>query len=406
MKHKKSEFNYIQENIDNVLVYNTLYNSLVRLTKDEYSAYKGECNVDLELRKQFIENGFWVDEDLNEKQRYLACSEAYTMYMPRPLSITITTTLKCNARCTYCYEKGVKQSDIKDGSEEQIINFIKEKSEVDEVHLVWFGGEPLLNRAFIDKLSNRLKKEGIKYASYIITNGSLIDDEIIKNKLDFWNVKDMQITLDGTKRIYEKRKNYLNPQEGEFYKILNTISRIAQKGVFVNIRLNVDAENTTEILKLLKVIDRIYSSYDNVVFYPAFITGTDAMLSEDEKVDFVKEMLLELKNIKKLTTNTKFYSLPRMHACMNGDPKSFSIDVNGNIFTCEHYVGMNDKKIGDLAVGLEKSDTRGKRIVFREECDKCVFLPKCYGGCESNYLEGDSPCMIEKYLIKAYLEIL
>ena len=44
--------------------------------------------------------------------------------------------------------------------------------------------------------------------------------------------------------------------------------------------------------------------------------------------------------------------------------------------------------------------------VTKQECERCVFLPKCYGGCEANYIEGDSPCMIEKYLIKAYLQIL
>lgn len=406
MKYKKSEFNYIQKNKDSILIYNTLYNSLVRLTEEEYYAYVEEYEVDHDLEKQFFEQGLWVPENLDEKQRYLACSEAYTMYMPRPLNITITTTLKCNARCPYCYEKGVKQSDIVEGSEEQIIKFIKERSNVREVHIVWFGGEPLLNSEFIDKMSNRLNKEGIKYSSYIITNGSMLDEDIIENKLTFWNVKDMQITLDGTKEVYEKRKNYHSSKEGDFYKILNSISKVAKKGVFVNIRLNIDAENKTEILKLLMEIDDIYSSYENVVFYPAFITGIDNKMSEKEKVVFVKEMLLSMKNIKKLTASTKFYSLPRMHACMNGDPKSFSVDVNGDLFICEHYVGINGKRIGTLKDGLEIEDSRGKHIEFRKECDDCVFLPKCYGGCKSNYLEGDSPCMIEKYLIKAYLEIL
>ena len=95
-----------------------------------------------------------------------------------------------------------------------------------------------------------------------------------------------------------------------------------------------------------------------------------------------------------------------MHACMNGDPRSFSIDVNGNVYSCEHYVGQDKYRIGDLDTDLFANDLRGKDVTFRDECKSCVFLPKCFGGCEANRAEGDSPCMIEKYLIKAYLQIL
>ena len=129
-------------------------------------------------------------------------------------------------------------------------------------------------------------------------------------------------------------------------------------------------------------------------------------MTENEKVQTVKEMLLAVKNIKKLTANTKLYSLPRMHACMNGDPRSFSIDVNGNIYACEHYVGKAEYAIGNVIQNELQEDHRGRKDTLRDDCKKCVFLPKCYGGCEANYLEGDDPCMIEKYLIKAYLEIL
>lgn len=406
MKYKHSVFNYIQKKNKYVLIYNTLYNSLVRLTLEEYEDYKNLYSLNNNLEKDFISNGLWIDKSLDEKQRYLACSQAYTLYMPRPLSITITTTLKCNARCTYCYENGVSQIDIYENAEEEIVDFIKKHLETNEVNITWFGGEPLLNVNFIDKLTNRLLEEKIQFSSYIITNGSLLSDEIVNDKLQFWNVKNIQITLDGTEKEYIKRKRYINPSEGEFYKILNNISKVALKGIFVNIRLNIDTQNKLDILKLLKEIDKIYSKYENVVFYPAFITGTSNVLAEEEKITYVKEMLLTMKNIKKLTAGTKFYSLPRMHACMNGNPKSFSIDVNGNIYTCEHHVGIENHKIGNINFEENLNDSRGRNIVFREECDKCVFLPKCYGGCESNYLEGDSPCMIEKYLIKAYLEIL
>lgn len=406
MEYKKSDFNYVQQNENSYLIYNTLYNSLVRLNEEEFIRYNQLIDLKDEFSNLLVENGLWVYTSIDEKAKYLACAEAYTLYIPRPLSITITTTLKCNARCAYCYEKGVKQVDIEKNSEKKIIDFIKKHNRTNEVHLIWFGGEPLMNTSFMDSLCNCLIDEKIIFSSYIITNGSLLDKEIIETKFNFWNIKDMQITLDGTKKIYETIKNYKKHEEGEFYTILNNIRIAAENNVFVNIRLNIGRENKDNILELLKELDTIFYQYNNVVFYPAFLTGEEKILSEEERLEIVKKMLLNMKNIKKLTTSTKFYSLPRMHACMNGDPQSFSIDVNGNIYSCEHYVGKSIHRMGDLVKGLSTTDTRGIDVNFREECYDCVFLPKCFGGCEANLIEGDIPCMIEKYLIKAYLQIL
>lgn len=406
MMYKKSVYNYTQQCGDYVLIYNTLYNSLVRLNESEFSLFEAVEYTEDELSKLFVENGLWVESEIDEREKYLACAQAYTLYIPRPLSITITTTLKCNARCSYCYEKGVKQVDIKEESEEKIIEFIKQHNKANEVHLIWFGGEPLMNTMFMDSMCSRLNSESIAYSSYIITNGSLLNKHLIEEKFEFWNIKDMQVTLDGMKGEYEKIKNYINPKDGEFYSILNNIRIAAEKGVFVNIRLNIGINNKDSIIELLKELDSIYSSYHNVVFYPAFLTGEQEIVSEEERVEFIKNMLLSMRNVKKLTTSTKFYSLPRMHACMNGDPQSFSIDVNGNVYSCEHYVGKAKNSIGSLADSFIEPDKRGENVIIDNECRDCVFLPKCFGGCEANRIEGNIPCMIEKYLIKAYLQIL
>lgn len=45
-------------------------------------------------------------------------------------------------------------------------------------------------------------------------------------------------------------------------------------------------------------------------------------------------------------------------------------------------------------------------VTLREECKKCVFLPKCMGGCAANLETNDEACMIEKYMIQGYLAYL
>ncbi len=405
-KYKCSAFNYCSEKSKSYIIYNTLYNTLVRLKANEYLQYIGENECNEKLLNELVQNGLWVETDIDEKKRYLSCARAYNLYIDRPINITITPTMKCNARCAYCYEKGIHQTDMIKNAEDKLVRFIKESGNKNEIHINWFGGEPLLNTKFIDSFSEKLIEEGIKYSSYIITNGSKINDEILNKKLELWNVHEMQITLDGTKNQYEKRKNYINEHEGEFYTILNNIRLLAEKNIYIHIRLNIERDNKQDILKLLKEIDLIFGKYENVVFYPAFITGSENPLDEDEKVEYIKDMMNIVSNVKKLTAGTKFYSYPRIHSCMYNDPKSFSIDVNGNIYRCEHLLGKSQESMGNLDSGFIKDDQRGKENLLRKECEDCVFLPKCLGGCEANFNDGDIPCMIEKYIIKAYVALL
>lgn len=404
-QYKCSEYNYCANIDDKYIIYNTLYNSLVRMNNMEYLKYLGSIECEDDLKNEFIENGLWIENNLDEFKIYLEYANFFTRSIDRPLNLTIATTLKCNARCNYCYEKGVKQYDIKKGIEESIINFIKNKNKK-YVNINWFGGEPLMNMEFMDTLSKRLKNENIIFTSYIITNGSLINDYIINEKLKLWNVNNIQITIDGTKEEYERRKNYYDPQIGEYYNILLNIKKLAEKGINLHLRINIDKNNVNDILELIKELDSIFGKYDNVVFYPAFITGTNNSISEENKFYIVRKMLENINNPKKLTTGNKLYSSPKLHACMNNDPNSFSIDIEGNIYTCEHNLGKPKYAIGTIEDGLFDTDRRIVQTMPRDECCKCVFLPKCMGGCKSNLESNDSPCMIEKYIIKAYIDLL
>lgn len=404
-KYKCSIYNYYVGDGEEYLIYNTLYNSLVRVNNIEYQELSEVLDCS-NLKSSFLKNGLWIEEAIDERERYIAIADAFTNKWKRPLNLTVTTTLKCNAMCSYCYEIGVKQIDFETNLIDKIIDFISASGNLYGVNINWFGGEPLMNTELIDEVSKKITEKNIPFQSYMITNGSLVNDKIIDEKLELWHMHDMQITLDGTKKEYEKRKNYKNKSEGEYYKILYYISRIAEKGIYVHIRINIDKENFLNILELLEELEIIFGKYDNVVFYPAFLTGCHLKLSDREQIDMIKEMLIRLKNPKKLTTGTKLYSYPKICPCMKGDPYSFSIDVDGNIFDCEHQVGRNKYAIGSLKKGLFRKEIRYKRMTLRKECYECVFLPKCMGGCEANYIDGDSPCMIEKYIIMAYLEYL
>lgn len=404
---KISIFNYVQKDKKGYLIYNTLYNSLLRLTSLEYKKFIGEKKAGKELKKFFIKHGLLITKQLDELKIYKQWSSLQRNIDKPYISVNIATTLKCNARCYYCYEKNVKHNDFNEKQYTFLIQFLKKRiRENDVLALNWFGGEPLMNKKVLNFVSNELMKAGISFYSYIITNGSLINKRMVVKDFVRWNVKDVQITLDGLKETYEKRKMYITQKRNIFSRILRKIELVAQYGIRVHLRLNIDRKNRMEILKLLKILNVRYGQIEKITWYPAFLTGVNDDLTEDEKVSFIKDMFYITQNPAKMNIGRRLYSIPKSRACMRNDPKSFSIDVFGNIYSCEHLVGRTEKAIGTLKNFDDKINMYRTNVDLQDKCKQCIFLPKCMGGCTVNLETNDEPCMIDKYMIQGYLAYL
>lgn len=404
---KCSEFNFHTKTSTGHIIFNTLYNTLVRLSASEYVQYrKNQCN-NTQLENDFVKNGLWVIKELQERKKYQELCNLILKEGDGPLNLTVTTTLECNAHCPYCYERELRHSKMPLESIDGIINFVKHYNFSKGIELTWFGGEPLMNTPFMDLLSRRFRREHINFSSYLITNGSLLTEELIHHNINKWNIKKVQISFDGTRKRYEQTKRFDNTKLG-FQTIISSIHSLAKKGLNVHLRLNICYDNRDDIIKLTRYLDNEFSSYSSVYFYPAFITGERRKLGERERLKFIKELFKCVRDPRKLTFASRFHSLPRFCSCHATNPMSFTIDVYGNIFTCEHYVGRQHKAIGNI-FSLEKvRDSRGKQSsrVFFEKCNTCVFFPKCQGGCSANRDSKDIPCFIDSYIIRAYLSLL
>ena len=102
-------------------------------------------------------------------------------------AIVLPISDKCNLNCPYCFAqtngsfkfKSFTKQDI-----EQTIKFVVSKNENKEqqISIIFFGGEPLLNLEIIKFTIDHCKKEysNIKFNFSITTNGTIITDEIIK----------------------------------------------------------------------------------------------------------------------------------------------------------------------------------------------------------------------------------
>lgn len=285
---------------------------------------------------------------------------------------TILTTGDCNARCYYCYQKNIDKTYMSIGTANNVSNFIINNSKND-VKLNWFGGEPLLNDKAIDIITNNLKENNINYVSNIITNGYLFNEENINKYKDLWHLNNIQITLDGTKQIYNNIKKYINDSNG-FDKVINNIRTLINNECKVSIRLHLTKNNYDDLNEL---IDYLYKEFGNNKYFKAYVS----LLFQDEtkdNLDLYKNKLALQRKLHKLGIfDNKINLNLKTVYCIGDNPNAVVIEPNGDLKSCEHVKKDNSYS------NIQKSEFSKPYSYWhelddvKEDCYKCSLYPAC-----------------------------
>ena len=178
--------------------------------------------------------------------------------------------------------------------------------------------------------------------SMIVTNGSLINEVIISKMVNQWNVRRVQITLDGPASIYGVRKNYTN-MENPFVTVIDNIENMLKTNIHVNIRLNYDSDNYHDMSMLLEFLREKFGSASNLRVYAErlFENNHSTVKNNDSAKKewfYMQNALINNGFIKPLDA----FALPRVKfKCFACSSRSFVILPNGDLFKCT--LSMNDE---------------------------------------------------------------
>ena len=107
---------------------------------------------DLTMKK----SGCILEDDIDEL-KLIEFERNANKYQQTTLGLTITPTLDCNFRYTYCFENHIKGL-MSEKTQEALVSFVeKYSSQVNLLKIVWFGGEPMLCKDLIFKLTIKFK---------------------------------------------------------------------------------------------------------------------------------------------------------------------------------------------------------------------------------------------------------
>ena len=382
------------------MIYNGLTSSMVMLGYDEMNEI-GNINKFAFLYKNY----FLVPEDFDEMKvaddvRNQLRAPIDDLYLNNPVTFTILTTMRCNARCFYCYELHKKnKKHMTDETANKVADYIHSYAPIDvPVNLSFFGGEPLFNQKPIDIIVNKMIEYNRNFRTELTTNGYLFNKELVIKAKNIWNLTGVQITIDGTESVYNKTKNYIYKDGVSPYKkVLNNIAMLMNHGVSVTLRFNMDLYNADDLQRLVIELYNRFGNHPNLGMYawPIFEDETNVKTPEEHAKVF--EGLKKLEDTIEKCGYFYGYMPPsgmRVYQCMADDGTSVLIDPSGNLGTCEHLVDTNFW--GHIDNPLKKNfEELNKWRTYKSPIDLCFNCP-IYPICNRpTYCEEMSKCDIQ-----------
>lgn len=377
------------------------------------------------------DTGLIYEETLSEDQKeYIQANQKeYTVFSPDiPLkksnfvtTIKIQLGLSCNYSCEYCSQRFVERPE--ETNFKNIDDFMEKfnKLEFDEktgLRIEFWGGEPFVYWKTLKPLVQTLK---MKFAYWnkkplytIITNGSILTDEIVEWLLD--NMTGMSISHDGPGQHVRGPDPLDDPIQKErilnLYKTVKSGTRFL-KGISFNPMINAQNQSRKEVRQwFIDLTGDKNITLGEGAFVDAYDDGGVQMSlnTKQEHFNFRQKSFAELYEIPE-DDNIGWYQLiDKLNGFMNAvlthksakyvpqkcgmdEENTIAVDLKGNVFTCQNVsaVSINSNGKPHLAGNIEDMSnvniTTSTHWSQRKECSSCPVLHVCKGSCM--FVSGD-----------------
>ena len=405
-KLKLSQFNIEKMNDNKLLLFNTLSQGLLELDEEnieEYEKLKQGISENQDLMNILSQGSMLVPQNVEEIENIKLINNIIK-FDKSSLNLTIAPTLECNFACTYCYEKGKRYNTMNEETIEAIVKYVEEKAtDIQNLSICWYGGEPLIQLPIIETLTEKFKKicgADIKYNAIMVTNGYLLDVEKAR-KLKELSVDTLQITLDGTKEIHDKRR-FLVDKSGTFDEIINNVKECCEV-INISIRINLDKSNSNQSIQLLDLLEDPKLK-NKVSFYVAQVDDINNTCSNTSCLNDSEFSQVEIEFYKKAWERGLYrFSFPSFNACFCGAItfNNYVIDPLGDLYKCWNTIGYKEMNLGNVFDGIKMNENLTRWINYNQynsKCSGCNVFPICNGGCPYHSLTaGENKCRSFKY---------
>ena len=427
--YKVSKFTVVEKldlnnKSDYLLIYNNLSNKSTLLkphTWERIIKQAADLNPEqMAFRNVLIKSGILVKNDIDEIDYFLNRFDNVRSNLKTMAPILMITS-KCNIKCTYCYEEGVKLHSMSDEVINGIIKWIDKKIEKDNLNAIYptlFGGEPLINPKKLFNLMDGINKvannKGVHVNYSCSSNGVLLTDKLAR-ELVSKGLNEIQISLDGPEKIHNIRRVGVNGYSN-YNECLKGLITACEFIDTPTLKINFDRHNLNFIPDLydslvkndlhkkievkLEPIAMQFGNLSNIKYDNTYLLPPNSSELADSYNFLITEAELRGFKIQMSTSHTT--------PCMLVFKQGFAIDTKGNIFKCISLLGRDEYKVGSIFSDLLLSEFENQMDIRTrlKQCieEKCPFIPVCGGGCPYEGLVRGNQ-FEDRFCIRTFLKI-
>lgn len=410
---KSSLYNVFQPYQDSVLAYNSISDRFLVLNPLLYELFKAsvdESNIAglKEVHADFFdslrENGFIVPEEKDEygflRDEIIKVDNDTSLFR-----LIINPTMNCNFKCWYCYESHIKGSKMTPDNIDKVyklIDKVLDDERINDFRLSWFGGEPLLyyRQVMLPILqygAETCRDKGVNFLSNVTTNGLLITTEMV-NEFIQYNLKGVQITLDGSRKLHDKIR-FVSKNRGSYGEIMKNVLLLCDNKVYVILRINFTSETLEEITDIIHDLSALSDEkrkFLKVSFHQVWQTKEMNNLSYSNELRLVKQKFIDANfNVASSSSRSMIYN-----SCYADKRNEVVVNYNGDIFKCTAREFTKENREGIINDrGEVEWNTRHKSRMMAKlnnrPCQECPILPLCGSGCSQVAFEskGEDYCV-------------
>lgn len=293
-------------------------------------------------------------------------------------------THKCNLRCLHCYQEDYK-NDLSYNQIKKIFFDYLEFLKVNKYkgHINVTGGEPFLHQDFFDVI-DLFEENNVTFG--ILTNGTLLDEELIKKLSRYKKLSFIQISLDGNKRIHDSIRG-----KGNFKKAIRGIRLLNESNIQSMVAFTAHKKNINSLKSVIKLAkkekvkvfwaDRLIptNTCEDILSTKQFIKMAQLMVKESIKASKDKKCVTDIRANRALMfiggSNSVYH-------CSAGTTL-LTILANGDLLPCRRMPIVIGSTLDKTILELCNESKVIKKLKFNEipkECEKCYKVSKCRGG--------------------------
>lgn len=337
----------------------------------------------------FIGNGTWtllrpeqVDAfgRLDEKvEEFLRSRGSFRGRQVDCYSLTVLTTTACNLGCGYCFQNSeldstggfrpvrIPRRSLRLDLPDKILDFCERQMKaagIDSLHLLLFGGEPLLNsRACLDIL-NRAQRLNVTAAA-MATNGTLLTESLARQLYES-GLTSAQITFDGCREDHDAIR-VRRTGAPTFDAILANLA-VAREATALrfHFRINVSHHNAARIDKLFSELsDRL--DPDGITLEFAWVGDAGFGYANALDTDDVMSTAFVRWSVSAVEAGFKL-TLPSMKTTCQicstpGGAAGAVVSADGKLYSCWQSAGKAGYDVGTIDAGYAPLDAVVNRWV-------------------------------------------